>query len=112
MAKFRDNLKPKTKAVCKYRKGESGRARHKRRLQFNVSEFLDEAIAWSDERGIVLSVSNEAHHWRFSRGKTLVEWWPSSAKCVVNLQWNNGIHVHDWIQLQEVLISKFPRADQ
>ncbi len=36
----------------------------------------------------------------------LVEWWPSSAKLVLNKQWSKGIHCHDWQQARDFLDHK------
>jgi len=52
-----------------------------------------------------LKISNDGHHWSFYAfnaapgDKQLFEWWPSSAKLVINKQWKKGIHVHDLSQL-------------
>lgn len=32
-------------------------------------------------------------------GTKIAEWWPSSAKLVLNKDWDNGIHTHDVDQL-------------
>jgi hypothetical protein len=42
-------------------------------------------------------------HWQVKRGPILIEWWPRTAKMVVNKQWNKGVHVHDVTQLKHYL---------
>ena len=46
-----------------------------------------------------LVVKNEGRHWQiwFPKGRVkLCEWWPASAKLVVDQQWKQGVHVHRW----------------
>lgn len=72
--------------------------RHERRKAENVAR-----VAYVEEQcqalGVTVAVYNHGHHWQFRlpSGK-IVEWWPSSAKLVVDQRWDKGIHVHDWEQ--------------
>lgn len=110
--RYKDRLQAETKAgTVKFKPGESYRKRHARRLQANVTVFADEAMAWSDKHSVSMRISNGNHHWIFSQGSTLVEWWPSSAKCVINKNWKSGIHVHEWPQLVAILKRTFKVAD-
>jgi len=84
--------------------------RHERRKTANLSNraVLEQ---FCQDHGIEFKISNEGHHWRFSRGKIEVEWWPSSAKLVVNKRWHQGIHVHDWEQARMQLCVAFGITD-
>lgn len=48
-----------------------------------------------------MAIKNNGHHWQFRVAGHLVEWWPSSAKMVVDTKWKNGKHVHDIKQLMK-----------
>lgn len=76
--------------------------RHRRRLSTNL-EFEPAVREWCEKHGVDLRVTNEGHHWQFRAGKMIAEWWPSSAKLVLNKHWRRGIHVHDIYQLFHTL---------
>ena len=80
--------------------------RHDRRKRANLANrtVLEE---FCQEHGIALAIRNDGHHWLFRRKKILVEWWPSSAKLVVNKRWKQGIHIHDWEQARAQLCTAF-----
>lgn len=40
-------------------------------------------------------------------GNQVAEWWPSSAKMVLNKNYPNGIHIHDYQQAMAELASFF-----
>jgi hypothetical protein len=83
--------------------GEDPKHRHYRRLRANLGSE-ENVRAWCTKRGISLSVHNDGHHWVFSiPGGGVVEWWPSSAKCVANRDYKSGVHVHDWQQLRRLM---------
>lgn len=101
--RFRDKCQAGASAVIRYIEGEGWSRRHRRRLQHNLSaeEIMRE---WCQQRGIKLQINNDGHHWLFSLPNWItVEWWPSSAKLVVNRDYRNGIHVHDHTQAQTEL---------
>jgi len=77
-------------------------ARHDRRKETNAQHF-EEVQLWCEHNGWSVEVKNHGHHWIFHKEGTLAEWWPSSAKCVLNKHWRKGIHVHDWRQMIDVL---------
>lgn len=52
---------------------------------------------------VCASYRNEGHHWWLNEDKFLAEWWPSSAKLVINKQWNEGRHCHDYRQALEMI---------
>ena len=85
-----------------YRQNESWQQRHERRLQFNVGR--EEAVrAWAQRHGIQLVISNHGHHWRFKRGRRTAEWWPSSARLVLQRDYQKDHHVHDHEQAMKIL---------
>lgn len=84
--------------IVPYIKGEEPEQRHARRLRVN-QELLEEAKDFCRQNDIVMAVSNEGHHWRFKLPWHTVDWWPSSAKMVVDKKWCKGKHVHDVRQL-------------
>ena len=99
--KYRDRRSVgSSRLIPKYSDGdrfESSSDRHERRKDTNLANrsTLEE---FCQDHEIALAIRNEGHHWQFRRGKILVEWWPSSAKLVVNKHWKQGIHIHDWEQ--------------
>jgi len=58
---------------------------------------------WCRGHAFALRISNEGHHWQLNEDKFLAEWWPSSAKLVINKQWNQGRHYHDYRQALEMI---------
>lgn len=105
--RYADRTKVGSSVAVPFQQGEGKRARHARRLETNVAQFADEARKWADARDVQFKITNDGHHWKFDREGKRVEWWPSSAKCVVDHQWRNGIHVHDWMQLEPILLAAF-----
>jgi hypothetical protein len=84
---------------------EQFRQRHSGRLGIahDNREWLAASVS---ALGLVL-INNE-QHWRvyFNEARDhspLVEWWPSTAKCVIFQRWGRGIHVHDVEQLLTVI---------
>lgn len=113
MAKHRDRYKATTPATVRYRRGESWSERHQRRFRINL-RFLPDARRWCRERSIAFEVTHSGHHWQFEVQGVPVDWWPASAKCVVNKKFESGIHVHDWPQLIPILerLRDVPAANQ
>lgn len=87
-------------------RGEASKQRHQRRKGQNLNH-IKEVGEFCSKNGIVLHVTNDGHHWQAIKGKRIVDWWPSSAKAIVNKNWGAGIHVHDWGQFIELLKKKF-----
>lgn len=87
--------------------GEDPGARHDRRLNANLSRQED-VREWCKVAGVRLTIKNHGHHWRFVRGKQEAEWWPSSAKLVIQRNYDRGIHVHDHLQALARLRKHFP----
>jgi len=63
-------------------------------------------------RGVVLRITNEGHHWQLTKENFLAEWWPSSAKLVINKQWSRGRHCHDFRQALEMIERVYAKPSQ
>lgn len=99
MAKYQDRVKSKHSPTIINRKdGEGWKERHWRRLQKN-KEHLDKFRQWCLEFGCDFRYLNNGEHWKVKHGTTCFDWWPRSAKLIVNQQWKRGVHVHDYMQL-------------
>jgi len=86
-----------------YDESETYKRRHARRLAKNLA-CQEKVVRWCEAHGLQLQITNDGHHWSFyCHGKQLADWWPSSAKFIVNKQWDRSIHVHDWVQLCDQL---------
>lgn len=94
MAKYKDNSKSRFKAQIRHIDGEASGDRHDRRQLHNVGR-LGRLRGYCNSNGFDLTVTNEEIHWQIKRGKITIDWWPRTAKMVVNKQWERGIHVHD-----------------
>ena len=96
--------------IVPYRQGESATARHSRRLRTALG-YRVALESWCDDHGLDVEVKNDGHHWIFTLEldpkPELAEWWPSSAKLVVNKRWSEGIHVHDYQQVQAELVKRW-----
>ena len=89
-----------------YQQGEGYKSRHRRRYSINL-EMQDEMKEWCAGHGIEVEIKNEGQHWIFTKGKHVAEWWPSSAKMVLDKRWRKGTHVHDIRQAMGFLFAKF-----
>jgi len=76
--------------------------RHTRRLHSNL-RYQAEVSEWCRARGFALRITNEGHHWQLTKDKFVAEWWPSSAKLVINKRWSEGCHCHDFRQALELI---------
>lgn len=112
--KYTDTSTVGRSSLVPYVEGESPKDRHRRRFDAanSMISHLQELILGSQEaRGWNLTITNNGHHWKLKRGKKSVEWWPSSAKVVVNHRWQNGTHVHDVQQLFRLLLKQNKRKN-
>lgn len=104
MAKYSDHTKASSKArLCEYRNGESAEARHDRRYE-TAQKYQAVAKAWAEKHGWTFTVANDGHHFIFRRpgdpqDTPFAQWWPRSAKLVIQCQWKRGIHAHDVMQV-------------
>lgn len=99
MAKYRDVNKCKNEAeIIQFKGGESWRDRHSRRLNKN-KEHIDKYRNWCERNGVEFRLLNNGEHWQSKKNNTTYDWWPRSAKLIVNQKWKKGTHVHDYTQL-------------
>jgi len=103
MARYRDVTQAGRSRLVPYRRGEDARDRHRRRAQRNRAA-RGRMVSWCDAIGVRLTVHNRGHHWRFvlPDGRA-IDWWPSSAKLIIDQQWRKGIHVHDYQQVKRII---------
>lgn len=101
-SKYADTSSLGRSEIVPLRPKESSSGRHARRLYTNLRQ-QGPIRAWAKQFGIDLKISNEGHHWRFILGTEVAEWWPSSAKLVINRDYAAGIHAHDYEQVMEYL---------
>lgn len=102
---MRDRSKAGRSKLISYIQGEEAGDRHHRRLGFNLN-YESEVRTRCEALGLTLKILNNGQHWQFMRGSMIAEWWPSSAKLVINKNWRGGIHCHDWQQVLLVLEQK------
>ena len=95
----RSNLVP-------YVPGEHPGDRHARRLQANLMA-QGEVRTWAAGNGVKVEITNRGHHWRFTRDTKVAEWWPSSAKLVIQRKYQDDNHVHDHRQALVLLKRHF-----
>ena len=86
---------------------EFQRARRERRLGRTV-DLQTEATAWATRRGFTLRVLNDGHHWLFQKPGLVAEWWPSSAKLVLNRDYLHDHHAPHWPQVAALLDGALP----
>lgn len=101
-ARYKDVKQVGQSALVPFQPNESWQDRHARRKEENLrheSEFKQ----WCRENQWILKVANEVHHWMLKRKQQYIQWWPSSAKVVINEKWDQGIHCHDYEQLKQIL---------
>ena len=107
MAKHGDSRSVGRSKLVPFVPGEDASSRHNRRLALNL-EAKGKLEAWCRELGVQFKVGNDGHHWRFKRGELVAEWWPSSAKLVLQQRYEDGVHVHDHEQARKLLARHFP----
>ena len=95
-------------SLVPYRRGEAPMARHTRRLNSNL-RYEAQARRWCSEHRFNLRISNQGHHWQLTKDKFVAEWWPSSAKLVINKQWSDRCHCHDYRQSLELIARVYLR---
>jgi len=66
-----------------YRKNEYPKHRHYRRLKTNLN-WKNDLLQWARANSFQVDIKNEGHHWILVKSEVRVEWWPSSAKLVMN----------------------------
>lgn len=102
MAKYEDVRKVGGSASVPFISGEDPSDRHARR-KIRAAQDLSLFKQWCSRRGLSASVQNEGHHWIVQGQSFYAEWWPSSAKLVLNRRYERGIHCHDVEQVQRAI---------
>ena len=90
---------------------EYRRQRRDRRLHRNL-DVAAEAQAWAARHGFTLRVLNDGHHWLFQKPGLVAEWWPSSAKLVLNRDYLHDQHAPHWPQVAMLLANSLPARAQ
>lgn len=103
LAKHRDKSKSPLATDSVYSHDEGTEQRHARRQATAVHKGRKRLEDYCKAKGFSFDVTNEGLHWQIRHGLILIEWWPITAKMVVNKQWTKGIHVHDVRQLKHYL---------
>lgn len=86
--------------------GETAGQRHDRRGKRAKEDYASAAVLL-EGHGWNVRLVDYGSHWIITRDRSVVEWWPSTAKCVINKKWKSGIHVHDTLQLIKVIERRF-----
>jgi len=81
------------------------RQRRERRLGRNLTSG-NRAKTWADQHGFALRINNEGHHWMWQKGQFVAEWWPSSAKLVLNRDYARSFDAYDWTGVVPFLETK------
>lgn len=92
-----DSKKCKGSSLVPFNPYELPEERHARRLSHALS-FQQEIEKRCTEFGYSVTVTNHGHHWKFTFGRKVMEWWPSSAKLVKQYQYRRGVHTFDFEQ--------------
>jgi hypothetical protein len=87
------------------------RRRRERRLSRNTNS-ANQAQAWAAQYGFTLRIHNEGHHWMWQKGAFVAEWWPSSAKLVLNRVYERDFHVPEWTGVIRFLENPDDRLSQ
>ena len=92
--------------------GEGRSRRHARRLGFNLQR-QELVKSWAEKCGIDLKISNGGNHWTFTKGLAIAEWWPSSARLVLQREYRTrDQHVHDYQQVMAAVAAYFKKCEQ
>lgn len=99
MGKYRDKTSCKHKSeIINYKPNEAYKDRHLRRLNKN-KEHLDLFRKWCKTAKAKFKLFNNGEHWKVEYNENTFDWWPRSAKLIINQKWKRGVHVHDYTQL-------------
>ena len=105
MGRFSDTRSAGRSNLVPYIEDETMQERHSRR-QAVAEDTEGQLRVWCDEHGWHLTVHDGGGQFMMRRKKVLVEWWPSTAKLVINKNWRGGIHCHDYHKVIEQLSRK------
>lgn len=84
--------------VCPFVPGESWDDRHARR-KTTANTMIADLEAWCRGKGGLLSLHNDAAHYKLRFPGLLVEWWPETGRVVRNQNWGGPVKSHDVHQL-------------
>lgn len=95
--------KDKTKSAirtkeCQFDHQEKSEDRHQRRLKLAI-KHSDRLKGYCNHKGYELKISQEGKHFVINRKRLHIDWYPYSAKMIVNYQNGDGIHVHEVSQI-------------
>jgi hypothetical protein len=103
---MRDVINLGRSELVPYKFGEGFRKRHQRRMVANFSR-LPVLQKFCNTFGITFIMQDSDRRWTFIKGCKQVDWWPSTAKLVINSDWHSGLHCQDHWQCQSVLKQVF-----
>ena len=81
---------------------EFQRTPRERRLERTL-DLEAQVTRWAAQRGLTLRVLNGGHHWLFQKPGLAAEWWPSSAKLVLNRDYLRDRHAPHWPHVAALL---------
>lgn len=110
MAKYSDRYRLGKSDISPYKAGETYRARHNRRKK-TANDMVDVLQAFASENDMTLSVANNGHHFSLKNKVFVADWWPSTAKLVINKQWHKGFHCHDAEQFKRKVLLELRTGD-
>ena len=86
-----------------YIPGEHAEVRHRRRLNINLG-YYDRVKEYLVGNGYNIKLVDDC--WVIWNNKNYFEWWPSKAKLIRNRKYRHGFHVHDVLQLLEIVFGE------
>ena len=95
MAKYGDRKSLGRSDLVPFKRNESYRMRHERRKNHAIVN-QGEIREWCKDNSWIFRIKNNGHHFIFTKGKIVFDWFPSTAKLVKNKKWKNGMHCHDF----------------
>jgi hypothetical protein len=81
---------------------EYKRRRRERRIK-RTGQSEAEVRRWAEQRGLALRVLNDGNHWLFQKAGFVAEWWPSSAKLVMDRNYDRDHHAPHWAEVRAAL---------
>lgn len=91
-----------------YKPGEPWHARHRRRHKYALSQIerISQFCAYYDFVFEIKDDLQNQHHFYFYDKQLMMiyHWYPSSAKFVIEPKWSEGIHVHDHLQVFNLIM--------
>jgi len=104
--RFKDTQKAEGVSEFKPVRSEGYKSRHTRRL-INANRQHDQLKEWCDVMGVAFRTANNELHWMLRYEGHGAEWWPSTAKLVIDKQFKQGIHAHTVHQVMDTLAKRW-----